>query len=145
MDAYRAVFERQSNWGRLLDPPFEDIYWEYKSGTCIVFQQKREELYQCLKEFLLWSWQINDDDLVRLNLDMCVDFYRFEPFLASYRSDLVSDLFELETDRVIIHHRDRELDPVNTDIKKFCARVYHHRRKMKHWCCDITAAHQSMV
>jgi hypothetical protein len=90
-----------------------------------------------LKEFLLWGWQIVDDDLVRLNLDMCVDFYRFRPFSTTYRSELVSALFGLETESVVIHHRDRELDPTYTDVKKFCARVYHHRRKMKHWCCEV--------
>lgn len=138
--AYRAVFEQQEHWGRLLDSPFEDIYWEYKSGTCIVFQQQRALLVGCLEDFLFWAFGIKDSDLVRLNLDMCVDFYNFDAFFGNYRSELTQLLFGIDSETVEIHHEDRELHPDVSDIKRFCARVYHHRRKMKHWCCDIRPA-----
>lgn len=140
LDAYRSVFERQGQWGRLLEPPFEDIYWEYKSGTCIVLQQNRAQLAHDLALFLQQVFDLDDPDLIQVNLDMCVDFYRWTPFEANYRSELVNTLFGIDSSRVTISHPDPELDPARTDIKKFCARVYHHRRKMKHWCCDITPA-----
>jgi len=140
VDAYRSVFERQGQWGRLLDAPFDDIYWEYKSGTCIVLHENRAQLQECLDQFLQHSFDICDRDLVRLNLDMCVDFYHWGPFVSTYRKELVESLFDINSDTVRIWHRDPELDPERTDVKKFCTRVYHHRRKMKHWCCDVAAA-----
>ena len=137
--AYRSVFENGGHWGRVLPAPLDDLYWEYKSGTASMLQQHSGELAQCLAGFLKEEFAMQDPDLVRLNLDMCVNQDRCYPFRATYRKDLVTSCLGLDTDSVEIDHRDKELVSGTLDAKQFAARVYHHRRKMRHWRCDVRA------
>ena len=138
--AYRSVFETRSHWGRLLPEPFDNIYWEYKSGTCVVFQDQRPQLIDCMHHFLDKTFGLIDKDLVRLNFDLCVDHKRLGPFYEHYRSDVLKSCLDVDGDGLTIYHRDTELSSPDMDSMKFCARVYHHRRKMRHWHCDFTVA-----
>jgi hypothetical protein len=123
----------------VLPDPFDDIYWEYKSGTAAVFQQHVPELTQCLSQFLLDTYDIEDNELIDLSMIMCVDQTRSYPVRAQFRAELVECLLGLEGERIEIWHRDRELVSGSLDPKQFAARVYHHRRKMRHWRCDVKA------
>lgn len=137
--AYRAVFEHDGHWGRQLPDPFDDIYWEYKSGTAAMFQQHQQELRQELAEFLAQVYNVNDTELVDLNFMMCVDQQRTYPVQRNYRAELTKGLLNLDGESIEIWHRDRELVSGTLNAKQFAARVYHHRRKMRHWRCDVRA------
>lgn len=138
--AYRSVFEHDGNWGRVLPEPFDDLYWEYKSGTAAVFQQHISELSGCINDFLQQTYGVIDPELVEFSMTMCVDQAKCYPLRVAFRSELVSTLLNIDSDEIEIWHRDQDLVSGQLDEKQFAARVYHHRRKMRHWRCDVRPA-----
>lgn len=140
MQAYRSVFEHNGWWGRMLPEPFDEIYWEYKSGTAAMFQQCVPKLAQCLQDFLLAVYGVDDAELVQFSMAMCVDQNQSYPVQATFRSDLVKTLLGLDCEHIEIWHRDRDLVTGTLNSEQFSARVYHHRRKMRHWRCDVSPA-----
>ena len=71
-DSLRGVFERAEFWGRQVLGD-DDIFWEYKGATSIVFSQNRDRLQEELTEFCKHKFKEDLSDVVRFNLDMCRD------------------------------------------------------------------------
>lgn len=136
--AYRSVFEHDGYWGRVLPDPFDEIYWEYKSGTAAVFQQHIPELAVDIDVFLRTRYGIQDPELVDFSMAMCINQHQTYPLRRTFRKELVQTLLGLDTPHIEIWHRDQELTSDDLDAPQFAARVYHHRRKMRHWRCDVT-------
>jgi putative methyltransferase len=131
----RDVFDKESVWGRRVSDT-DTIYWEFKSATSVVIHRNRAEFAQCLSNFVRQRWQLDLPDLIKLNMDMCVDWRHSYPLTQQYDPQLLKDLFAIDSDRVVLDHWDREC----RDDAFFIKKAYHWQRKNRYWRCSISAA-----
>jgi putative methyltransferase len=136
VNSYKSVIENFDFWGRTLDAPYNDVYWEYKSATAIVFYQNKDLLQQCLKDFLRDVYQVNEPDLIKLNFDLCVDHSQQYPVTHTYDPRITDKLLGISDGNVVFDHRDKSLVSGNIDLQQFLITVYHYKRKLKYWKCD---------
>lgn len=143
VSAYRRVFEQGSFWGRQVDHPMDDIYWEYKSATAVVLHRNRQEFAICLGDFLRDTYGLVDQDLVRLNLDLCVDPSRQYPFVQTYNTELTQTLFGYDSGTLEIDHP--QIRSLQGDHKLFAQTAYHFRRKQRYWLCQTKSVSTEFV
>lgn len=131
-ESLRKVFEEKEFWGRQVLGD-DDIFWEYKSATSIVFSKNRDSLKNELIEFC--KNEFNDDlsDVVEFNLDMCRDYTNIYPIEKSYNQDTLENTLGLSnTETITLDHYDKdELNPLD-----FYHRAYHYQRKNRYWKCS---------
>lgn len=132
-DAFVDVFDHQGFWGRKGLCP-EDIYWEYKSGTSVVFDRNRQQLSAELSEFLADCYQITDEHLLEWNHQLCYDFRQTYPRTVSVHDPYIREILGVADDQVTISHWETEkLSEV--DFHKV---AYHYQRKNRYWKCSVT-------
>ena len=131
-NSLRGVFERGEFWGRQVLGD-DDIFWEYKGATSIVFSQNRDKLQTELTQFCKDRFDEDLSDVVRLNLDMCRDYTNIYPIKKTYKKDtLQNTLGLLDTETITLDHWDtEELEPL-----EFYHRAYHYQRKNRYWRCN---------
>jgi hypothetical protein len=126
------VFENDALWGRQITNS-DSIFWEFKSATSVVIHQHRSEFANSLATFLFDVYGIENKDLVKLNMDMCVNWEQEYPCNKSYHLSVLKTLFGIEQNEVVIDHWDRECD---NDLL-FIRKAYHWQRKNRYWRCSI--------
>jgi hypothetical protein len=131
-DSLRGVFERAEFWGRQVLGD-DDIFWEYKGATSIVFSQNRDRLQEELTEFCKHKFKEDLSDVVRFNLDMCRDYTNIYPIQKTYKQDTIQNtLGLLDSETITLDHYDKEeLEPL-----EFYHRAYHYQRKNRYWRCS---------
>lgn len=123
------VFDNSAFWGR----PINEIYWEYKSATCVKFHFQRNELKKELAEFINDQYNVHNSDLIELNSDMCFDWRNAYPIKKDISNEITKVCFEKDIKEFEIYHHDTSLDNDFEFIKK----VYHYQRKNRYWKCSI--------
>jgi radical SAM superfamily enzyme YgiQ (UPF0313 family) len=132
VDSLTAVFDKQEFWGRQVLGD-DDVFWEYKGATSIVFYQNIDKLKSELNEFCKSKLNIEMEDAIDLNIDMCHTNGREYPLTKSYNLDTVKHSLGIEADTIILDHYDKEQ---MTD-KEFFHVAYHYQRKNRYWRCEI--------
>lgn len=131
-ESLRKVFEEKDFWGRQVLGD-DDIFWEYKGATSILFSKNREILKTELKEFCKSEFGTDLSDVVDLNLDMCKDYNTEYPFTKKYNKDTIKYSLQEEGAEIEFSHWDTEkLEPV-----KFYHVAYHYQRKNRYWKNNI--------
>jgi putative methyltransferase len=130
-ESLRKVFEEKSFWGRQVLGD-NDVFWEYKSATSIVFAKNREKLKQELKDFCLNEFGNSLSDIVNFNLDMCIDYNTTYPIINQYELDtIINTVGGIETNLEISHW-----DIENLSEIEFYHKAYHYQRKNRYWKCN---------
>jgi hypothetical protein len=139
VNSYKSVVEDFSFWGRKLDAPYDDVYWEYKSATAIVFYHNKDQLQDCLEKFMLDVYQVSESDVVRLNFDICVNHEQQYPVESTYDPAITEMLLGISSGKVVFDHRDKLLVSGQTELRQFLTTVYHYKRKMRYWKCNTVS------
>jgi len=130
-NSLRGVFERGEFWGRQVLGD-DDIFWEYKGATSIVFSQNRDKLQTELTEFCKDRFGEDLSDVVRFNLDMCRDYTNIYPIEKTYKKDTLQNTLRIDEKTITLDHWDKEeLEPL-----EFYHRAYHYQRKNRYWRCS---------
>lgn len=118
-------------WGRKVLGD-DDILWEYKGATSIIFHENREKLATELERFLIESYNLeNSHQIVELGLNLCKNNNQKYPFTLTVDPDIASKMLGINTDRLKVTHTDKEKMPSKT----FFHKAYHWNRKLKYWHC----------
>lgn len=133
VDSLSSVFNEQKFWGRQVLGD-DDVFWEYKGATSIVFYQNKEKLKSELQSFCSEKLNLDASDAIDLNIDMCHTNDRTYPITKKYNSDTVKHCLELNTDTITLDHYDKE---EMTD-RQFFHVAYHYQRKNRYWRCKVT-------
>ena len=133
VDSLSSVFDEQKFWGRQVLGD-DDVFWEYKGATSIVFYQNKEKLKSELQSFCSKKLNLDASDAIDLNIDMCHTNDRTYPITKKYNSDTVKHCLELNTDTITLDHYDKE---EMTD-RQFFHVAYHYQRKNRYWRCKVT-------
>ena len=143
LNSYKSVVEKFDFWGRVLEQPFDGVYWEYKSATAIVLYQHKQELQDCLAQFLKDVYQLDEPDLLKLNFDICFDHTQTYPFNKKYSKALVNQVLGVDSDVVTFDHPGKDLIAEGNSLRQILTTIYHYKRKLRYWKCDTQSALQS--
>lgn len=133
-ESLKSVFYNNGFWGRQVLGE-NDIFWEYKSATSIVFHQNRETLRQEFLKFINDEFNMDLEDVVQLNMDMCFDYRISYPMTKKYSKDALKYCLNLEENLLYLNHYD---SGVKFDEKTFYHTSYHYQRKNRYWRCHIS-------
>jgi hypothetical protein len=133
-ESLKSVFYNNGFWGRQVLGE-NDIFWEYKSATSIVFHKNRSILQQEFNEFVIDEFGLDLEDLIKLNLDMCFDFRISYPLTKKYSKDTLKYSLDIEGNLLHLNHYDSE---VKFDENKFYHTAYHYQRKNRYWRCQFS-------
>jgi len=131
-ESIRRVFEEKQFWGRQVLGD-DDVFWEYKGATSIVFSKNRERLKKELKEFCFHEFNDELEDVVDFNLDMCVNPNQRYPLIKEYKKETIKYSLNKDGSVVKINHWDNE----KLNIVNFYHKAYHYQRKNRYWKNDI--------
>ena len=133
VDSLSSVFDKQEFWGRQVLGD-DDVFWEYKGATSIVFYKNKEQLKSELYDFCLTKLGIGMADAIEFNIDMCHTNDRTYPLTKTYNLDTIRYCLGEEAKTVTLDHYDKEK---MTD-KKFFHVAYHYQRKNRYWRCKVS-------
>ncbi len=127
--AIRGVFDNQELWGRQVRGQ-QDILWEYKGASSVVFQMDRGRLQGDLKSFVSQRFGDSFLDAVDLGLLMCCDFRQKYPKRVKVNRLLAAEMFGYDSEELVI---DRDDGQPPKDEDEFFAVAYHYQRKNRYW------------
>lgn len=133
-ESLKSVFYDKGFWGRQVLGP-DDIFWEYKSATSIVFYQNKEKLIIELNDFISTEYNMNLSDVIKLNSDMCFDYKTSYPIKREYLKDTTKYCLKIEDNLLYFTHYDCDKE---FDDKTFYHTSYHYQRKNRYWKCQIS-------
>ena len=128
------VFYGNSFWGRQVLE--NDIYWEYKGATSVIFHQNREKLKYELVDFVSENYEVDVSDVVAFNIHMCKDPNKKYPYNIKVTKDTSTHCLNTESTNLQIDHWDKE----HLDERKFYHVGYHWQRKNHYWKCTPTTS-----
>ena len=131
VDSLRGVFNEQKFWGRQVLGD-DDVFWEYKGATSIVFSQNRDQLRSELYDFCLNELGVGLMDVIDLNMDMCYSNKKKYPIEKFYQPDTLEHTLNIYKNNITIDHYDKSK---MTD-KEFYHKAYHYQRKNRYWRCE---------
>ena len=126
------VFYGDRFWGRQVLE--NDIYWEYKGASSVVFHQKREKLKYELIDFVMDTYKEDVSDVVEFNIHMCKDPNIKYPYNIRVTEDTSTHCLNSNNTNLKIDHWDKE----DMDERKFYHIGYHWQRKNHYWKCTTT-------
>jgi len=122
------VFNKGAFWGRQVLGD-DDIFWEYKGATSIIFLENKQQLREELNLFIKNIYDKELDDVLDFNMDVCKDYKEKYPLVKKYNKDTLKYTTGIDGNVVTLSHWDSdELSP-----KEFYHRAYHHQRKNRYW------------
>lgn len=126
------VFNKGAFWGRQVLGD-DDIFWEYKGATSIIFLENKQQLREELNLFIKNIYDKELDDVLDFNMDVCKDYKEKYPLVKKYNKDTLKYTTGIDGNVVTLSHWDSdELSP-----KEFYHRAYHHQRKNRYWKLKI--------
>lgn len=129
MEGLKSVFIDSKFWGILID----DIYWEYKSATCVKFHKSRQHLKKELYEFLIKRYGIDEKNLIDFNSNIVFDYRNQYPIIMQINEDVSKHCLDKSDSHISIDHYDKDINDDDLFIKK----AYHWQRKNRYWKCSI--------
>lgn len=123
------VFEGRALWGRQVLGE-QDILWEYKSASSVVFQQNREKLQRELEAFISECYSKSLVESVAVGLSMCCDHSTVYPSVVMTNGELAHEMFGINCKELLIDHEPREFPKSEKD---FFSLAYHYQRKNRFW------------
>lgn len=126
------VFHGNRFWGRRVLE--NDIFWEYKGASSIVFHQNRSILQQELSDFVYDCYGVDASDVVDFGLKMCKDPSEQYPIEQYLDDDVATYCLQSKSGVYRIDHWDSEPLPE----RKFYHVAYHWQRKNRYWRCTAT-------
>ena len=126
------VFHGDSFWGRQVLE--NDIYWEYKSASSVVFHQNRDKLKHEIVDFVYNQYKIDVSDVVEFNLHMCKDLNTKYPYNIKITKDTSTHCLDSDSTDLEVDHWDKE----ELDERRFYHVAYHWQRKNHYWKCTTT-------
>jgi hypothetical protein len=133
-ESLKSVFYNNGFWGRQVLGE-NDIFWEYKSATSIVFHQNRDRLRQEFLKFINDVFNLDLENVIQLNMDMCFDYRTSYPMTKKYSKDTLKYCLNLEENLLHLDHYD---SMVNFDEQTFYHTAYHYQRKNRYWKCHFS-------
>ena len=124
----KGVFDDGKFWGRQVLGD-DDIFWEYKGATSIVFLENKNTLKDELNIFVLDEYNKNLDDVIEFNIDSCKDYKENYPIYKKYKKDTLKYTIGYDVDLVKFTHWDDEILSPN----EFYHKAYHYQRKNRYW------------
>ena len=129
------TFEKSSLWGRQVLGS-NDIYWDYRGASSVIFHQNRNALSSELTQFLIDVFALqNAQEIIDLNLLACKDKNTVYPVIAECSQDLAKKMFGINSTWLQFDHTDQTV----MQELRFFRKAYHHNRKLKYWQCQVTA------
>ena len=125
------VYHGNRFWGRQVFK--DDIFWEYKGASSIVFHNRRKELATEIEKFCRDVFNIKISNVVKFNMDMCFDNTTNYPIRRTYTEDTLTHCIGVNKKTITISHRSNE----RLDDDEFYHITYHYQRKNRYWKCDI--------
>ena len=126
------VFHGDRFWGRqILD---NDIFWEYKGATSIIFDQNRQRLSRELHEFVLSKYKKDIKDVIEFNMLMCHDSDRTYPVNKIITEDTAVNCLGKNYENIEIDHWNSS---EKMDKRHFYHISYHWQRKNSYWKCNV--------
>lgn len=135
IDSLSAVFNEQKFWGRQVLGD-DDVFWEYKGATSIMFAKNRDKLSKELLQFCIYELGLNIEDVINFNMDMCLEYKQSYPLNKTYKKDTLKHTVGLSKTNVVLDHYDKE----ELTERKFYHVAYHYQRKNRYWRCQIQEA-----
>ena len=132
VESLSSVFNEQKFWGRQVLGK-EDVFWEYKGATSIVFYKNKEKLALELEKFCKDIYEVDAKDAIKLNHDMCFDFTQTYPQTKYYNTDTTQYCLGTPISEITIDHYDKR----KLTEKEFFHTAYHYQRKNRYWRCEI--------
>ena len=123
-----GVFNEGKFWGRQVLGD-DDIFWEYKGATSIVFLENKQTLAEELKKFVLDTYDKDVTDVLNFNMDVCKDYKENYPKSKKYNRDTLKYTIQKDGESVTFSHWD---DEKLSDVD-FYHRAYHYQRKNRYW------------
>ena len=127
------VFHGDSFWGRQVLE--NDIYWEYKSASSVVFHQNRDKLKHEIVDFVYNQYKIDVLDVVEFNIHMCKDPNIKYPYNIKITKDTGTYCLNNDSTDLQVDHWDKE----ELEERQFYHVAYHYQRKNRYWKCTSTA------
>jgi putative methyltransferase len=127
------TYNNMSPWGRCVLGD-DDILWEYKGASSIVFHNNRLSLGNELTRFLSETYtDINAEKVVSLNLALCKYNDVEYPITISTDSNITKLMLGFEATELLVDHSSQH--PV--DSYAFFLTAYHWQRKLGYWRCSF--------
>ena len=130
--AFLDVFENSGFWGRK-GLCADDIYWEYKSATSVVFDRHRDQLQQELAQFLRECYQLEHTELVQWNHLLCYDFRRSYPITEPVYDPYIKKILGVTDSTITLSHWEKH----QLTEQEFHKVAYHYQRKNRYWKCTV--------
>lgn len=125
------VFHGDRFWGRqVLD---NDIFWEYKGATSIVFHQNKGQLNRELCEFVFDVYNADITEVIEFGSLMCCDVNQTYPMVYKLNKDIAEHCLKTKSGTVEIDHWDKS----ELSERQFYHVAYHWQRKNRYWKCNI--------
>lgn len=139
-ESLQLVFEQGAFWGRngLCS---ENIYWEYKSASSVVFDQHRDQVRDEISTFLRDCYQIEHPELIRMNDLICYTPDRKYPLKTAIFDENIKSIFAVDTDWIIINHKNYTFET----REEFHKMAFHYQRKNRFWKCSVTEDQESRL
>jgi len=134
-EALRSTYDRGHFWGRQVLGA-EDIFWEYKSASSVVFQANFAKLQFELEEFVAECFGEEYVRAVEYGLLACCNFSKNYPFEVKLDRGLVKEMFSIDSDRLKIDCQEKQGCKTEKD---FYHLAYHYQRKNRFWKNSISA------
>jgi hypothetical protein len=120
-------------WGRTVLGD-EDILWEYKGATSLLFHDNIDILKTELTEFV--SVEFNESqakDIVELNLLLCKNYSTNYPIVVDVNPNIADNMLGVDCDKLIIDNDETDLE----SKELFFLKAYHWKRKQGYWRCSF--------
>lgn len=133
-ESLNGVFKNKDFWGRM---PTEniDVLWDYKGASSIVFDLNRKQLKKELKDFLHNRYNVKNPCLLDINDFLCFDYRKKYPIVYSGNQETINNIFNLNTDKIIFNHFDKNYKFKSAE--EFHYKAYHYQRKNRYWKCTV--------
>ena len=123
-----GVFNNGDFWGRQVLGD-DDIFWEYKGATSIVFLENKHQLKDELNLFISDMYKKELIDVLNFNIDACKDYKESYPLTKTYKNDTLQHTIGIDASTITFTHWDSE----ELTEKEFYHRAYHYQRKNRYW------------
>ena len=114
----------------------DDLFWELKSATSIIFYKNKKTIFNILKTFLIDQFNIDvniADELCRLNQELHYDHTKTYPYVLKFDPIILKDCLNIDAERITISHWDS--DKKYNSLFDAVQALFHFQRKNRYWKC----------
>ena len=115
----------------------DDLYWELKSATSIIFYKNKDKIFDILKNFLIDKHGIDQktaEQICSLNKTLHYDHRTTYPFEAKFDKNIINDCLDIDSDVITVDHWDK--DKKYNNLFGAVQALFHFQRKNRYWKCS---------